>query len=94
MAEPGADEATCGCGWVTRGIIAARAQRAAAADVLGTATEISDALARLGIRVSAGTIRMWGSASRARLVQRPGGVYAMSDVLALVSERDTRKART
>lgn len=88
LAEAGADQAECRCGFITTGLTAARARRAAAADVLGTPGEISGALARLGIRVSDGTIRMW--ASRERLFARPGGKYAMSDVLALISERDQR----
>lgn len=90
-AEPAANVAECRRGHVTIGLIDARARRAAAADVLGTATEIAGALARLGIRVNAGTIRMW--AARERLFARPGGKYAMSDVLALIAERDQRKVR-
>lgn len=88
LAEAGADAAECRCGHVTTGLTAARAERAAAADVLGTATEISGALAMMGIGVPRGTITSW--ASRGRLHARPGGKYALSDVLALVSERDNR----
>jgi hypothetical protein len=89
-AEPSADTAICKCGHVTTGIAQRRAERAAAADLLGTATEISEQLATIGVRVAAGTIRMW--ASRARLTPRPGGMYAMSDVLTLVAQRDARAA--
>jgi hypothetical protein len=91
-AELGADEVRCRCGVLTAGLTAKRRERAAAADVLGDATAISGALAAIGIRVSAGTIRMW--ASRGRLTQRPGGQhwYAMSDVLVLVAQRDSRAA--
>lgn len=89
LAEAGADQAECRCGHVTTGLTAARAERAAAADVLGSATEISGALAMMGIGIPRGTITSW--ASRGRLHARPGGKYALSDVLALVSERDNRK---
>lgn len=89
MAEPGADHADCACGARVTGIRAARAQRAAAADVLGDAEAVSRALAAIGIRVSGGTIRQW--VTRGRLTRRPGGVIAMSDVLALVAERDARR---
>lgn len=80
-AEPGADSAWCPRGHFNEGIAARRAARAAAADVLGTAAEISGALERLGINVAASKIRTW--AARGRIAQRPGGVYAMSDVLVL-----------
>lgn len=91
LAEPRADEATCRkCGTVTTGIATARAARAAAADVLGNSEDISNALAGIGIRVAAGTIRKW--VERKRLTMRPGGAIAMSDVLGLVAERDRRKA--
>lgn len=90
-AEPSADEARCGkCGAVTEGIAAARAQRAAEADVLGTSDVIAAALAGIGVKVAGGTIRKW--VERHRLTPRPGGAIAMSDVLALVAERDARKA--
>jgi hypothetical protein len=89
LAELGADEVTCRCGVLTTALRATRRERAAAADILGTATEISGALEQLGIRVDAGTIRTW--ASRGRLAQRPGAVYAMSDVLALCAQRDSRR---
>jgi hypothetical protein len=93
-AEPSANTAICRCGHVTTGIAQRRAERAAAADLLGTATEIAGQLAMIGVRVSAGTIRMW--ASRGRLSPRPGSAalpfYAMSDVLVLVADRDSRKA--
>ena len=93
-AEPAADTVTCRCGHLNTGIAQRRAQRAAAADLLGTATEISAQLALIGVRVAAGTIRMW--ASRGRLTSRPGATddpwYAMSDILVLVAERDSRAA--
>ena len=93
-AEAAADTARCRCGHVVTGITRDRAERAAAADLLGTATEISGQLAMIGVRVSAGTIRMW--ASRGRLAPRPGAPdqpwYAMSDVLVLCAERDGRRA--
>jgi hypothetical protein len=93
-AEPSADTAHCQCGHLNTGIATRRAERAAACDLLGTATEISAQLALIGIRIAAGTIRMW--ASRGRLTSRPGAAddpwYAMSDVLVLVAERDARAA--
>lgn len=88
LAELGTDTVRCSCGMVTIGIAEKRAQRAAAADVLGSAGEISGALAKIGIQVPRGTITSW--ASRGRLAMRPGGVYAMSEVLALASERTAR----
>ena len=81
LAELGADSVTCGCGMTALALQDKRRERAAAADVLGTAGEISGALARIGIIVPRGTITSW--ASRGRLAPRPGGVYALSDVLAL-----------
>jgi len=89
LAELGADEVTCRCGVLTTALRATRRERAAAADVLGTATEIAGALEQLGIRVTASTIRTW--ASRGRLGARPGPKYAMSDVLALCAQRDSRR---
>ena len=80
-AELTADTATCRCGHVTMGIAQRRADRAAEADLLGTAAEISGALAQIGIRIDPSKIRTW--ATRGRLIARPGGVYALSDVLAL-----------
>lgn len=92
FAEVGADTAACpACGYAVTGIQARRRERAAAADVLGTPGEISGALERIGISVPRGTITSW--ASRGRLAARPGGVYALSDVLALKAESDSRGAR-
>lgn len=88
LAELGADEVTCGCGALTIALTARRRERAAAADVLGTAGEISGALERIGIRVPRGTITSW--ASRGRLTARPGGAYALSDVLALHAQSQQR----
>jgi hypothetical protein len=88
LAELGTDAVTCSCGALTEGLADKRARRAAAADVLGTAAEISGALERIGIRVPRGTITSW--ASRGRLAARPGGVYALSDVLALHAQRAAR----
>jgi hypothetical protein len=90
LAELGTDMVTCACGTLAEGLQDKRARRAAAADVLGTAAEISGALERIGISVPRGTITSW--ASRGRLTPRPGGVYALSDVLALHAQR-TAKAR-
>jgi len=81
LAELGADSVTCACGMTALALQEKRRERAAAADVLGTAAEISGALARIGITVPRGTITSW--ASRGRLLPRPGGAYALSDVLAL-----------
>jgi hypothetical protein len=88
FAELGDDEVTCRCGTVTTALQERRRERAAAADVLGTAAEISGALARIGISVPRGTITSW--ASRGRLTPRPGGVYALSDVLALHAQSQAR----
>jgi hypothetical protein len=81
LAELGAESVTCGCGMTVLALQDKRRERAAAADVLGTAAEISGALDRIGIRIPRGTITSW--ASRGRLLPRPGGAYALSDVLAL-----------
>lgn len=81
LAELGADQVTCACGMTALALQDKRRARAEAADVLGTAAEISGALGRIGISVPRGTITSW--ASRGRLAPRPGGVYALSDVLAL-----------
>jgi len=81
LAELGAESVTCGCGMTALALQDKRRERAAAADVLGTAAEISGALERIGIRIPRGTITSW--ASRGRLLPRPGGAYALSDVLAL-----------
>lgn len=81
LAELGADEVRCGCGQLTTALQDKRRQRAAAADVLGTAAEIHGALKAIGINIPRGTITSW--ASRQRLLPRPGGAYALSDVLAL-----------
>jgi hypothetical protein len=91
LAEPLARTAACGrCGTVTAGITEARAQRAAQADVLGTATEISAVAATLGTVIPAGTIRSW--ASRGQLAQRPGEKYLLSEVLDLKAKSDARRA--
>ena len=93
-AEPAADTVTCRCGHLNTGIAQRRAERAAACDLLGTATEMSGYLAAIGRRASPGTIRVW--ASRGRLIARPGSPedpwYALSDVLVLVDARDARAA--
>jgi hypothetical protein len=81
LAELGAESVTCACGMTALALQDKRRERAAAADVLGTAAEISGALERIGIRIPRGTITSW--ASRGRLLPRPGGAYALSDVLAL-----------
>lgn len=88
LAELGADEVRCACGVLARALNERRRERAAAADVLGSAGEISGALAKIGIQVPRGTITSW--ASRGRLAVRPGGVYAMSEVLALNAQRAAR----
>jgi hypothetical protein len=85
LAELGADSVTCACGMTLLALQDRRRERAAAADVLGTAAEISGALERIGIRIPRGTITSW--ASRGRLVPRPGGAYALSDVLALHAQK-------
>lgn len=89
LAELGADQVTCACGALTLALQDKRRARAAAADVLGTAAEISGALSRIGIQVPRGTITSW--ASRRRLTARPGGVYALSDVLALHAQSQARR---
>ena len=89
FAELGADEVTCGCGMLVTALNDKRRERAAAADVLGTAAEISGALARIGITIPRGTITSW--ASRGRLGARgKSGMYALSDVLALHAERQNK----
>jgi hypothetical protein len=89
LAELGADSVTCGCGMTVLALQDKRRERAAAADVLGTAAEISGALQRIGISVPRGTITSW--ASRGRLAPRPGGAYALSDVLALHAQSQARR---
>jgi hypothetical protein len=89
LAELGADEVRCGCGALAVALRQKRADRAAAADVLGTALEISGALRAIGITVPRGTITSW--ASRGRLGTRgKAGLYALSDVLALHAQSQTR----
>jgi hypothetical protein len=89
LAELGADEVTCHCGTVTFALEDKRRERAAAADVLGTAVEISAVLQTLGIHVPRGTITSW--ASRGRLGARgKSGMYALSDVLALHAQSQAR----
>lgn len=91
LAELGAESVTCACGMTALFLQEKRRERAAAADVLGTAAEISGALGRIGIIVPRGTITSW--ASRGRLVPRPGGAYALSDVLALHSQSQQKVRR-
>jgi hypothetical protein len=91
LAELGADEVTCQCGILTIALQDKRRDRAAAADVLGTAAEISGAMAKLGISIPRGTITSW--ASRGRLTARTPGVYALSDVLALHAQSQSRAGR-
>ncbi len=87
-AELGADSVQCRCGALALALNDKRREHASAADVLGTPGEISGALARTGITVPRGTITSW--ASRGRLLPRPGGAYALSDVLALHAQSKTR----
>jgi hypothetical protein len=89
LAELGADEVTCGCGALTIALQDKRRERAAAADVLGTAGEIHGALKRIGIDIPRGTITSW--ATRKKLLPRPGGMYALSDVLALHAQSQARR---
>lgn len=89
LAELGADTVQCGCGQVKIGLIADRLNRVQKADVLGTPGEIHGALKAIGIDVPRGTITSW--ASRGRLLPRPGGAYALSDVLALKAQSDQRR---
>jgi len=89
LGEPDADTIECKCGHLNTGILAAKAARATAAEQLGDAEFLSRFLATIGVYVSGGTIRQWKS--RGRIVERPGGLLAMSDVLAMVAERDSRK---
>lgn len=88
LAELGADSVTCACGMTLTGVRAARQARAEAANFLGTAQEVSDMMRALGKPVPRGTITSW--ASRGRLLPRPGGVYALSDVLALHAQSQAR----
>jgi LSD1 subclass zinc finger protein len=91
LAPPGADTVTCVCGQSWEGITAARTARAAAADQVATATEISALLHAIGITVAPGTITSWGT--RGSLSRRPGGKYALSEVMELIRRRDERKSR-
>jgi hypothetical protein len=91
LAELGAESVTCACGMTALFLQEKRRERAAAADVLGTAAEISGVLAKIGINVPRGTITSW--ASRGRLLPRPGGAYALSDVLALHAQSTQRSHR-
>lgn len=87
-AEAGTDVAACLCGTVMTGVTARREAMVRQADILGSPAEIAATLAAIGRRVSDGTIRKW--ASRGRLQQHGDGWYRLSEVLALVSERDAR----
>lgn len=86
--EAQAASALCVCGAAMVDIAYRREAMVRQADVLGTDKEIALTLAAIGRKVSDGTIRMW--ASRGRLEQRPGKLYRLSDVLALVAMRDAR----
>jgi hypothetical protein len=91
LAPPGADSARCrGCGEIATGIAESRAKRAAQADVIASAEEIAVRLRIAGYPVAAGTIRMWKT--RQRIAERPGGGYALGEVLELVRQRDERQA--
>ena len=87
-AEPGADSTWCVNGHFNEGLRSLRTERAAAADVLGTPGELSAVLAGIGYRVAPSTISSWGT--RARIEKRPGGMYRLSDVLALAAQRAHR----
>lgn len=87
-AEPGADTAWCREGHFNEGIAARRAARAAMADQLGTPSELARTLAVLGYAVRESTISSWGT--RGRLARRPGGLYRLSDALALAAARSAR----
>lgn len=89
LAELGADEVTCGCGALTVALMAKRRERADAADVLGTPAEIVAVLKRIGIDIPRGTVTSW--VSRQRIALRPGNVIALSDVLALHAQSQTRR---
>lgn len=95
LAELDTDTATCRCGAVATGLLEARAERAAKADQIETATVISRTLERMGIKVAAGTIRMW--ATRGRLAQlgelygQPA--YSLTDVIGLCAQRDEKRVR-
>ena len=81
--------ATCRrCGTVVIGVADRRRQLAARSDRLMTPAELSGVLARLGYRVAESTISSWGT--RGRIEKRPGGLYRLSDVLALAAERAAR----
>jgi len=87
LAELGADEVTCQCGMVTVALMQRRRERAAAADVLGTPSEIAGALRDIGIAVRPSTISSWGT--RGQIEKRPGGFYRLSDVLAMTARRSS-----
>jgi hypothetical protein len=91
LAELGADSVTCGCGMTVLALQDKRRQRAAAADVLGTPAELSAVLATLGYRVAPGTISAWGTLGR--IERRAGGMYRLSEALAMAARAGTRRAR-
>jgi hypothetical protein len=95
LAELDTDTATCSCGAVATGLLQARAERAAKADQIETATVISRTLERMGITVAAGTIRMWATRSRlAQLGELYGQpAYSLTAVIGLCAQRDEKRVR-
>lgn len=88
FAELGEDQVTCLCGQTVVNLIADRMNRVMQAEVLGTPATVSAALAVIGISVPRGTITSW--VSRGRIALRPGGVVAMSEVLAMKAQSTAR----
>lgn len=88
FAELGEDQVTCACGQTVVNLIADRMNRVMQAEVLGTPATVSAALAVIGISVPRGTITSW--VSRGRIALRPGGVVAMSEVLAMKAQSTAR----
>ena len=90
-ARPGQPHVTCrGCGAVHE--VASRQEwmRAQLDDHLGNASWCAAIVTALGREVSPSTIRVW--ASRKRLIERPGGLFRVGDVMDRVVERDRVKA--
>lgn len=88
LADLETDTATCRCGNVVTGLIDERYRRATEADQLGTPAELVGYCRAVGVTVKRGTITSW--VTRKQLLPRPGGAFALSDVLALKAQGKTR----
>lgn len=84
--------ATCTrCGTVVLDVEGRRRALAAKSDQLMTPDELSGALERLGYHVQPGTISGWGTLGR--IERRAGGLYRLSEALAMAAKMGTRRPR-